>query len=94
MKNRFSTKTEVFETDEGPVEYIVPVLDSGDIKWYLPAANEYASLVDSENPLNGTYWTSSAANDNTHAKTFTAPSSIGNDERMQEHKIRAARVRN
>ena len=94
MKNRFSSKTEVFETDEGPVEYIVPVLDSGDIKWYLPAANEYASLVDSENPLNGLYWTSSAANDNTHAKTFTAPSSIGSDERMQEHKVRAARVRN
>lgn len=94
MKNRFSSKTEVFETDEGPVEYIVPVLDSEDIKWYLPAANEYASLVDSENPLNGTYWTSSAANDNTHAKTFTAPSSIGSDERMQEHKVRAARVRN
>lgn len=94
MKNRFSTKTEVFDTEDGPKEYIVPVIDSEDIKWYLPAANEYASLVDSENPLNGIYWTSSAANDNTHAKTFTAPSSIGNDERMQEHKIRAARVRN
>lgn len=94
MKNKFYTEERTVEEQGQTHTYQVVVIHDEDLKWYLPAANEYTSINDSQYPLDGTYWTSSAANDNTHAKTFTAPSSIGNDGRMQYHKIRAARVRN
>lgn len=94
MKNKFYTEERTVEEQGQTHTYQVVVIHDEDLKWYLPAANEYTSINDSQYPLDGTYWTSSAANDNTHAKTFTAPSSISNDGRMQYHKIRAARVRN
>lgn len=94
MKNKFYTEERTVEEQGQTHTYQVVVIHDEDLKWYLPAANEYTLINDSQYPLDGTYWTSSAANDNTHAKTFTAPSSIGNDGRMQYYKIRAARVRN
>lgn len=92
LKNKFEATEQTYQTEEGPVTYPVPVLHDDDFKWYLPAVNEYSLINDEAYPLNGTYWTSSAASDNTHAKTFTTPNSQGIGARMDTHLVRAARV--
>lgn len=90
MKNKFS-KEERTETNNGEtLVYYVPVIVEQDIKWYLPASSEQSSLSDAEYPLNGTYWSSTAANDNTNAFIYDASSTTSID-RMMEKKIRAAR---
>ena len=92
LKNKFEATEQTYQTEEGPVTYPVPVLHDDDFKWYLPAVNEYSLINDEAYPLNGTYWTSSAASDNTHAKTFTTSNSQGTGARMDLHPVRAARV--
>ena len=91
MKNKFS-KEERTETNNGEtLTYYVPVISEQDIHWYLPASSEQSSLSDAEYPLNGTYWSSTAANDNINAFIYDAATSTTSIGRMKNNKIRAVR---
>lgn len=91
MKNKFS-KEERTETNNGEtLTYYVPVISEQDIHWYLPASSEQSSLSDAEYPLNGTYWSSTAANDNINAFIYDAATSTTSIDRMKNNKIRAVR---
>lgn len=91
MKNKFS-KEERSESDNGEtLVYYVPIIAEQDIKWYLPASYEQASLSDAKYPLSGTYWSSTAANDNTQAFAYDASTSTTSIDRMNNRKIRAVR---
>ena len=91
MKNKFS-KEERTETNNGQtITYYVPVITEQDIKWYLPASTEQLSLSDTEYPLNGIYWSSTAMNDNVNAYTYNASTSATSTDRLTNCKIRAVR---
>ena len=91
MKNKFNVEKRE-KTDEGKtLIYYVPDIEEKDILWYLPASNEQMRITDTEYPLSGTYWSSTAANDNTNAYIYSSGSSSVENGRMATHKIRAAR---
>lgn len=87
-KNKFSKVIDV--NDNGETNVYASIAEE-DIKWYLPASEELASLSDSEYPLEGSYWTSTANDDNSTAKVFITPSTIKDDDRKTAYKIRAVR---
>lgn len=60
------------------------------IKWYLPAQEEAPYMHDDEHPLSGTYWTSTAFDDNQNAYVWTI-SQTGMDLRKEPHNVRAVR---
>lgn len=74
-----------------------PVIQKADVKWYLPARNDFGFIpTNNDYPLNGTYWTSTALQDDntmTQAYAYSASSTLAED-RGVEHKIRAMRVGN
>lgn len=91
MKNKFNVEKRE-ETYEGKtLIYYVPDIEEKDILWYLPASNEQMGITDTEYPLSGTYWSSTAADDNTNAYIYSSGSSSVENGRMATHKIRAAR---
>ena len=91
MKNKFNVEKRE-ETYEGEtLIYYVPDIEEKDILWYLPASNEQMGITDTEYPLSGTYWSSTAADDNTNAYIYSSGSSSVENGRMATHKIRAAR---
>lgn len=91
MKNKFNVEKRE-ETYEGKtLIYYVPDIEEKDILWYLPASNEQMGITDTEYPLSGTYWSSTAADDNTNAYIYSSGSSSVENGRMKTHKIRAAR---
>ena len=57
MKNKFNkeVQTSAGETIERPI------LKSENLVWYLPAKDEFSTIVDDEYPLQGNYWTSTAS---------------------------------
>ena len=92
MRNKFNVeKREQKDTDGNTVIFYVPYIEENDIVWYLPASNEQKGITDTEYPLSGTYWSSTAADDNTHAYVYSSGSEPVIGERMATHKIRAAR---
>lgn len=92
MKNKFTKRV---ETDAN-VSVELPVLRESDFVWYLPARNEALSMVDSERPLSGDYWTSTAApTGNENAYKFTAGTSSADqlEHRNTSLNVRAVRKR-
>ena len=91
MKNKFNVEKRE-ETNNGEtLIFYVPDIDEKDILWYLPASNEQMGITDTEYPLSGTYWSSTAADNNTNAYIYSSGSSSVENGRMATHKIRAAR---
>ena len=91
MKNKFNVEKRE-ETNNGEtLIFYVPDIDEEDILWYLPASNEQMGITDTEYPLSGTYWSSTAADNNTNAYIYSSGSSIIENGRMATHKIRAVR---
>lgn len=91
MKNKFNVEKRE-ETNNGEtLIFYVPDIDEKDILWYLPASNEQMGITDTEYPLSGTYWSSTAAYNNTNAYIYSSGSSIIENGRMATHKIRAVR---
>ena len=92
MKNKFNVEKREQKDPEGnKVVFYVPDIDEKDILWYLPANNEQMGITDTEYPLSGTYWSSTAADDNTNAYIYSSGSSSVENGRMATHKIRAVR---
>ncbi len=92
MKNKFNIEKREQKDPEGnKVIFYVPDIEENDIVWYLPASNEQKGITDTEYPLSGTYWSSTAADDNTHAYVYSSSGESVIGERMATHKIRAAR---
>ena len=92
MRNKFNIeKREQKDPDGNKVIFYVPDIEENDIVWYLPASNEQKGITDTEYPLSGTYWSSTAADDNTHAYVYSSSGESVIGERMATHKIRAAR---
>lgn len=97
-KNKFNLSQDIVTGPNG--EQIVtfkPVIQKADVKWYLPARNEFGFIpTNNDYPLSGTYWTSTALQDDntmTQAYAYSASSTLAED-RGAEHKIRAMRVGN
>ncbi len=70
------------------------VIEDEDLVWYLPARNEVAALNDKDYPLNGDYWTSTAApTGNKQAYKYTAGQNSADDleNRNISHHVRAVR---
>lgn len=92
MRNKFNVeKREQKDSEGNKVIFYVPDIEENDIVWYLPASNEQKGITDTKYPLSGTYWSSTAANDNTHAYVYSSSGESVIGERMATHKIRAAR---
>lgn len=92
MRNKFNVEKREQKDPEGnKVIFYVPDIEENDIVWYLPASNEQKGITDTKYPLSGTYWSSTAADDNTHAYVYSSGSEPVIGERMATHKIRAAR---
>jgi len=86
----YAVKLNAFEIHKGgsgnQITYaITPVKD--DIKWYLPASNQFSGAVG----LNGKHWSSTGIQDNSNAYTWDA--SPQSTPRMDLHKVRAVRKR-
>lgn len=95
MKNEF-TKVIRESTEQGQtIRYAEAVINTDNIHWYLPASGEQSSLknglVEGDDPLDGTYWSSTAVDDNENAYRYDAGGSSSQDARMTQYKIRAAR---
>lgn len=95
MKNEFQKRLKT-ETIEGEtIRYVEAFINTDDIHWYLPASGEQSSLknglVEGDDPLDGTYWSSTAVDDNENAYRYDAGGSSSQDARMTQYKIRAAR---
>ena len=92
MKNKFNVeKREQKDKDGNTVIFYVPDIEEKDILWYLPASNEQMGITDTEYPLLGTYWSSTAAQANKQAYVYSSESSSIETDRMATHKIRATR---
>lgn len=92
MRNKFNVEKREQKDPEGnKVIFYVPDIEENDIVWYLPASKEQKGITDTEYPLSGTYWSSTAADDNTHAYVYSSGGESVIGERMATHKIRAAR---
>lgn len=95
MKNEFQKRLKT-ETIEGEtIRYVEAFINTDNIHWYLPASNEQSALKDGlaegDDPLDGTYWSSTAVDDNENAYRYDADGSSSQDARMTQYKIRAAR---
>ena len=92
MKNKFNVeKREQKDKDGNTVIFYVPDIEENDIVWYLPASNEQMRITDTEYPLSGTYWSSTAAQANKQAYVYSSGINVIETDRMATHKIRAAR---
>ncbi len=82
------------KVEEGGQVMYFPKLIEANMKWYLPSSDQSSLVIDQEYPLQGTYWSSNAGNDNVSAFCYSAPHySLLTDDRMTEHKVRAVRNR-
>lgn len=77
---------DVEKQDQGQVVYL-PKFTDADIKWYLPARNQFAEGVG----LEGQYWSSTAIDDNQNAYSWQGVSQ--STHRMENHKVRAVRTK-
>lgn len=87
MKNKFNK--EISEEQGQTVERAV--LREENLVWYLPARNEAPQMQDSEYPLSGNYWTSTAIDDNQQAYKYTVGGSTTAEIRTSNLHVRAVR---
>lgn len=92
MKNKFNkeVQTSAGETIERPI------LKSENLVWYLPAKDEFSTLVDDEYPLQGNYWTSTASDiseDDENAYKYILNSGASLEKRTTLLNVRAVRKR-
>lgn len=93
MKNKFTKKQIVIEQGGEQITVWIPEIKKNDIVWYLPAINEQVALSDTDRPLSGNYWSSTATSDNINAYMYGHDTASQQDDRMNTYKIRAARAR-
>lgn len=91
MKNKFN-KEKIAQ--EGSNVAYRPVLKRENLVWYLPAKNEFSTVVDNDYPLNGNYWTSTAseiAHDNENSYKYLQNSGASLNIRTDKFHVRAVR---
>ena len=92
MKNKFNkeVQTSAGETIERPI------LKDENLVWYLPAKDEFSTIVDDEYPLQGNYWTSTASDiseDDENAYKYILNSGASLEKRTTLLNVRAVRKR-
>lgn len=92
MKNKFNkeVQTSAGETIERPI------LKNENLVWYLPAKDEFSTIVDDEYPLQGNYWTSTASDiseDDENAYKYILNSGASLEKRTTLLNVRAVRKR-
>ena len=92
MKNKFNkeVQTSAGETIERPI------LKDENLVWYLPAKDEFSTLIDDEYPLQGNYWTSTASDiseDDENAYKYILNSGASLEKRTTLLNVRAVRKR-
>lgn len=80
----------IYEVQDGFLLKLVG--DDANPKWYLPARGEVSGITDTEHPLNGDYWSSTAEDNNTNAFKYSADgTTVTSVLRNEEHNVRAVR---
>lgn len=92
MKNKFNKEVQSAGTET--IER--PILKNENLVWYLPAKDEFSTIVDDEYPLQGNYWTSTAsdiAEDDENAYKYILNSGASLEKRTTLLNVRAVRKR-
>ena len=92
MKNKFNKEVQSAGTET--IER--PILKNENIVWYLPAKDEFSTIVDDEYPLQGNYWTSTASDiseDDENAYKYILNSGASLEKRTTLLNVRAVRKR-
>ena len=92
MKNKFNKEVQSAGTET--IER--PILKDENLVWYLPAKDEFSTIVDDEYPLHGNYWTSTAsdiAEDDENAYKYILNSGASLEKRTTLLNVRAVRKR-
>lgn len=92
MKNKFNKEVQSAGTET--IER--PILKEENLVWYLPAKDEFSTIVDDEYPLQGNYWTSTAsdiAEDDENAYKYILNSGASLEKRTMLLNVRAVRKR-
>lgn len=92
MKNKFTKEVQTSGTET--IER--PILKSENLVWYLPAKDEFSTIVDDEYPLQGNYWTSTASDiseDDENAYKYILNSGASLEKRTTLLNVRAVRKR-
>lgn len=92
MKNKFNKEVQSAGTET--IER--PILKDENLVWYLPAKDEFSTIVDDEYPLQGNYWTSTASDiseDDENAYKYIFNSGASLEKRTTLLNVRAVRKR-
>ena len=92
MKNKFNKEVQTSGTET--IER--PILKNENLVWYLPAKDEFSTIVDDEYPLQGNYWTSTASDiseDDEYAYKYILNSGASLEKRTTLLNVRAVRKR-
>lgn len=92
MKNKFNKEVQSAGTET--IER--PILKNENLVWYLPAKDEFSTIVDDEYPLQGNYWTSTASDiseDDENAYKYILNSGASLEKRTTLLNVRAVRKR-
>ncbi len=92
MKNKFTKEVQTSGTET--IER--PILKNENLVWYLPAKDEFSTIVDDEYPLQGNYWTSTASDiseDDENAYKYILNSGASLEKRTTLLNVRAVRKR-
>ena len=92
MKNKFNKEVQTSGTET--IER--PILKDENLVWYLPAKDEFSTIVDDEYPLQGNYWTSTASDiseDDENAYKYILNSGASLEKRTTLLNVRAVRKR-
>lgn len=92
MKNKFNKEVQSVGTET--IER--PILKDENLVWYLPAKDEFSTIVDDEYPLQGNYWTSTASDiseDDENAYKYILNSGASLEKRTTLLNVRAVRKR-
>lgn len=92
MKNKFNKEVQTAGTET--IER--PILKDENLVWYLPAKDEFSTIVDDEYPLQGNYWTSTASDiseDDENAYKYILNSGASLQKRTTLLNVRAVRKR-
>lgn len=92
MKNKFNKEVQSAGTET--IER--PILKDENLVWYLPAKDEFSTIVDDKYPLQGNYWTSTASDiseDDENAYKYILNSAASLEKRTTLLNVRAVRKR-
>ena len=78
---------DVEKQEQGTQVVYLPQFTDADIKWYLPARNQFTEGVG----LEGQYWSSTAIDNNQNAYSWQG--AYQSTPRMENHKVRAVRIK-